>query len=551
MDQQAAGHPFETGLDRHPANFVPLSPVSFLRRAVSSFRDKIAVIDGERRFSYADLYERSVRLAAALADRRVGRLDTVAILASNVPEMIEAHFAVPMLGAVLNPLNTRLDAATIAFSLNHGRAKVLIVDREFAPLLSIARHQLDHDLLIVDIENPGLPDAPAIGELTYEALLAGTRSSFEWREPQDEWQSICLLYTSGTTGDPKGAVYSHRGAYLQALGNALMFGLSFDSVYLWTLPMFHCSGWSYPWAVVAVGGTQVCLRKVDTAMIFQFIAQHHVTHLCGAPIVLNMLAQAPAAQRVAFSQTVNVATGGAAPPSSVLRAMEELGFRVTHLYGATETYGPATSCVPQPEWNDGPPDQRYLNMARQGVAYPTVADMMVADTATMTPVPRDGTTMGELMMRGNTVMKGYLSNPASTGKTLVGDWYLSGDLAVWHPDGYVEIKDRSKDIIISGGENISTLEVEEVLSRHPAVLLAAVVAQPDPTWGETPCAFLELKPDGAGVTEADIIQFCRQSLARFKVPKRVVFGDIPKTSTGKIQKFTLRERASGRDAASG
>ena len=493
MDQQTAGHPFETGLDRHPANFVPLSPISFLRRAVSSFRDKIAVIDGERRLSYADLYERCVRLAAALADPGVGRLDTVAILASNVPEMIEAHFAVPMLGAVLNPLNTRLDAATIAFSLNHGRAKVLIVDREFAPLVSIARHQLDHDVLIVDIENPGLPDAPAIGEITYEALMAGAGPLFKWREPQDEWQSICLLYTSGTTGDPKGAVSSHRGAYLQALSNALMFGLSFDSVYFWTLPMFHCSGWSYPWAVVAVGGTQVCLRKVDTAMIFQFIAQHHVTHLCGAPIVLNMLAQAPPAQRVAFSRTVNVATGGAAPPSSVLRAMEELGFRVTHLYGATETYGPATSCVPQPEWIDGPPDQRYLNMARQGVAYPTVADMMVADITTMTPVPRDGTTMGELMMRGNTVMKGYLSNPASTAKTLVGDWYLSGDLAVWHPDGYIEIKDRSKDIIISGGENISTLEVEEVLSRHPAVLLAAVVAQPDATWGETPCAFLELK----------------------------------------------------------
>jgi fatty-acyl-CoA synthase len=550
MDQQTAGHPFETGLDRNPANFVPLSPVSFLRRAVSSFRDKIAVVDGERRFSYADLYERCVRLAAALADRGIGRLDTVAILASNVPEMIEAHFAVPMLGAVLNPLNTRLDAATIAFSLNHGRAKVLIVDREFASLVSIARHQLDHDVLIVDVDNPGLPDAPAIGEVTYETMLAGAGPLFQWKEPQDEWQSICLLYTSGTTGDPKGAVYSHRGAYLQALSNALMFGLSFDSVYLWTLPMFHCSGWSYPWAVVAVGGTQVCLRKVDTATIFQFIAEHHVTHLCGAPIVLNMLAQAPVAQRVAFSQTVNVATGGAAPPSSVLRAMEELGFRVTHLYGATETYGPATSCVPQPEWNDGPPDQRYLNMARQGVAYPTVADMMVADTATMMPVPRDGTTMGELMMRGNTVMKGYLSNPASTGKTLVGDWYLSGDLAVWHPDGYIEIKDRSKDIIISGGENISTLEVEEVLSRHPAVLLAAVVAQPDLTWGETPCAFLELKPDGVSVTEADIIQFCRESLARFKVPKRVVFGDIPKTSTGKIQKFTLREWASGRGSAS-
>jgi fatty-acyl-CoA synthase len=547
MDQnttpEAAGHPFETGLDRHPANFVPLSPVSFLRRAAASFQDKTAVIDGDRRFSYGQLYERCVRLAAGLADRGVKRLDTVSILASNVPEMIEAHFAVPMLGAVLNPLNTRLDAATIAFSLNHGRAKVLIVDREFAALVRTARGLLDHDVLVVDIQNPGLPDAAGVGDITYETLLATGDPMFAWREPDDEWQSICLLYTSGTTGDPKGVVYSHRGAYLQALSNALMFGLNFDSVYLWTLPMFHCSGWSYPWAVVAAGGTQVCLRKVETAMIFQLVARHRVSHLCGAPIVLNMLAQAPAAQRAAFSQTVNCATGGAAPPSSVLRAMEEIGFRVTHLYGATESYGPALSCVPQPEWHDLTPEQRYANMARQGVAYPTVAGLMVANPETMTPVPRDGTTMGELMMRGNTVMKGYLANPVSTGKTLVGDWYLSGDLAVWHPDGYIEIKDRSKDIIISGGENISTLEVEEVLSRHPAVLLAAVVAQPDPTWGETPCAFVELKPEAAEVGEAEIIQFCRQSLARFKVPKRVVFGELPRTSTGKIQKFTLRERA--------
>jgi fatty-acyl-CoA synthase len=352
-----------------------------------------------------------------------------------------------------------------------------------------------------------------------------------------------LLYTSGTTGDPKGAVYSHRGAYLQALGNALMFGLSYDSVYLWTLPMFHCSGWSYPWAVAAVGGTQVCLRKVDPAAIFQLIARHRVTHLCGAPIVMTMLAHAPADQRVAFDHVVRCATGGAAPPSSVLRAMEELGFQVTHLYGATETYGPSTSCVFQAEWAELPPERRYANMARQGVAYPTLEGVMVADPRTMAPVPQDGETVGELMQRGNTIMKGYLKNPDATAKTLVGDWYFSGDLAVQHPDGYVEIKDRSKDIIISGGENISSLEVEEVLSQHPAVLIAAVVARPDPTWGETPCAFIELKPGAGTVSEAEIIGFCRQHMARFKVPKTVVFGPLPKTSTGKIQKFTLRDHA--------
>lgn len=533
-----ARHPFEAGLDRRGANYIPLTPASLIQRAAASFGARIAVIDGDRRLTYADLYARCRRLASALGGRGIQRLDTVAILASNIPEMVEAHFAIPMLGAVLNPLNTRLDAATIAFSLRHGGARVLIVEASHGPLAARAVAEMTEPPLIVEIGDSGVA-----GAVPYETMLREGDPAYAWKGPEDEWQSLCLLYTSGTTGDPKGAVYSHRGAYLQALGNAVTFGLSDDSVYLWTLPMFHCSGWSYPWACVAAGATQVCLRKVEPAEIFRLIAEHRVTHLCGAPIVLSMIAHAPVHERQAFTQTVRCAVGGAAPSSTIIRTMEGLGFRVTHLYGATESYGPATACLAQPDWSDLSETGRYERMARQGVPLATLDSVMVADLETGEPVPQDGGRIGEIRLRGNTIMKGYLGNPDATARTLADGWYATGDLGVWHPDGSVEIKDRAKDIIISGGENISSLEVEEVLLRHPAVMLAAVVARPDATWGETPCAFLEAKPGVAQPEAEEVIAFCKDRMARFKVPKTVVFGPLPKTSTGKIQKFVLREQA--------
>jgi fatty-acyl-CoA synthase len=531
-------------LARNTANHVPLTPVSFLEHSALAWPTRVAVRHGAQSFTYAHFEQRCRRLASALQRAGVGRGDTVAIVAPNVPAMLEAHYAVPALGAVLNALNYRLDANTIAFCLDHGGAKVVLVDAEFAPLVRDALAQCAGRPLVVDLDDAEGPREARlrIGSATYEDLLADGDPAFDWPGPRDEWDSLSLLYTSGTTGDPKGVLYHHRGAYLNALGNALAFRLTPSSVYLWTLPMFHCNGWTYTWAVTAAGGTHVCLRRVDPAPVYDAIARHRVTHLCGAPIVLNLLVHAPAEARQPFDHVVEVATGGAAPPSAIIAGMEALGFRVTHLYGLTETYGPATFCAWQEEWSALPLSERALMMARQGVAMPTLASLMVGDVDSGAPVPRDGTTLGEVMVRGNTVMKGYLGNAAATDKAFAGGWFHTGDLAVWHPDHAIEVKDRAKDIIISGGENISSLEVEECLYRHPAVMEAAVVARPDPKWGETPCAFVALKP-GADATADELVAWCRSHIARFKVPRTIVFGPLPRTSTGKIQKFVLRETA--------
>jgi fatty-acyl-CoA synthase len=533
----------EAGLERNAANYAPLTPVAFLRRSADVYPHKTAVIHGEREYSYREFHERCRRLASVLAARGVKRGDTVAIMAPNIPALLECHYAVPGIGAVLNALNYRLDARSIAFCLEHGEAKVLITDREFSQVVGDALAQVKRDIFVVDIDDALGPGGPSRGSIDYESWIGQGDPNFDLVDPPDEWDSLALLYTSGTTGNPKGVVYHHRGAYLNALGNALTFGLTPRSVYLWTLPMFHCSGWTYTWAVTAAGATHVCLRKVDPALIFPAIAKHRVTHLCGAPIVLNLLVHAPDAVKRRFDHAIEVATGGAAPPSAIIEAMEGMGFRVTHLYGLTESYGPATFCAWQEEWDGLDLTARAQLMARQGVRYPTLAGMQVGDPQTSAPVPRDGQTLGEVMLRGNTIMKGYLKNEPATKDAFREGWFHTGDLAVWHPDGYIEVKDRSKDIIISGGENISSLEVEECLYRHPQVMEAAVVSRPDVKWGETPCAFVTLKPGAEPVSAEDIVAWCREYLAGFKVPKTVVFGPLPKTSTGKIQKFLLRERA--------
>jgi fatty-acyl-CoA synthase len=528
-------------LAKNAANFAALTPLSFLARAAAVYPDKLAVIDVERRFTWREFDQRCRRFASALVRRGVGVGDTVAVLAPNVPALLEAHYAVPMAGAVLNALNYRLDAASIAFILEHGQAKLLVADREFAAVVKDVLARLGRVLPVVEIAD-GLGEMQ-FADLEYEDFLAMGDPGFTASPPAGEWAPIALNYTSGTTGNPKGVVYHHRGAFLNAMGNAILFGLGPQSVYLWTLPMFHCNGWTYTWGVTAVAGTHVCLRRVDPALIFAAITEHKVTHLSGAPIVLNMLVHAPDSVKRKFDHVVEASTGGAAPPSPVIEAMERMGFRVTHLYGLTESYGPTTICAWQEEWDGLPLAERSAKMARQGVQTITLDRQRVVDPATTRDVPADGATIGEVVVRSNTLMKGYLLNPAASEEAFAHGWFHTGDLAVMHPDGYVEVKDRSKDIIISGGENISSIEVEEVLYRHPQIMEAAVVAKSDDKWGETPCAFVTLKPDAEAVSAADIIAFCRANLAHFKVPRTVVFGPLPKTSTGKIQKYALREQA--------
>jgi fatty-acyl-CoA synthase len=531
--------PFAKDLDKNPANHVALTPLSFIERSAHVYPDHLAVAHGSERYTWRETYARCRRLASALAQRGIGKGDTVAVMLPNIPAMYEAHFGVPMCGAVLNALNTRLDAEAIDFMLKHGEAKLLITDREFSRVIE----KLSLNITIIDVDDPEYSgEGKRLGEADYESFLKTGDPQYAWKWPDDEWDAIALNYTSGTTGDPKGVVYHHRGAYLNALCNLVTWSMPQHAVYLWTLPMFHCNGWTFPWSIAANAGTNVCLRKVDAAAIFQLIREHRVTHYCGAPIVHSTLINAPEALKKGIGHKVHAMVAAAAPPAAMIEGMERMGFDITHVYGLTEVYGPATVCAKHEEWSSLEIGERARLNGRQGVRYLMEEGLAVMDPQTMTPVPADGETMGEIMFRGNITMKGYLKNPNATRAAFAGGWFHSGDLAVTQPDGYVKIKDRSKDIIISGGENISSLEVEDVLYRHPAVLAAAVVAKPDERWGEAPCAFVELKPN-TKISESEIIEFCRAHLAKFKAPRAVVFGELPKTSTGKIQKFLLRERA--------
>ncbi len=548
MDTRDAPDPgrrsiYDIDLDRNPANYAPLSPLSLIDRAAAVYPDHPSIIHETRRFTWRETYARCRRLADALARKGIGVGDTVAVMASNTPEMYEASFAVAMTGGVINTLNVRLDAEAIAFCLEHGEAKILLTDTEFAPTIEGALGKLEHRPFVVDIDDPAFPGGKRVGDVEYEAFIADGDPNFCWQLPDDEWRAISLNYTSGTTGNPKGVVYHHRGAYLNALSNIVGWNMGHHPVYLWTLPMFHCNGWCFPWTLAAVAGTSVCLRRVNAATIYGAIADHGVTHFCGAPIVLGFVINATEKERRPFDHVVNVMTAAAPPPAATLERMERMGFRVTHVYGLTETYGPAVMCAWHPEWNDLPIEEQARIKSRQGVRYHALEGLAVMDPETMTPVPADGETMGEVMFKGNIVMKGYLKNAKASREAFAGGWFHSGDLGVMHPDGYLQIKDRSKDIIISGGENISSIEVESVLAAHPAVVLAAVVAKPDEKWGETPCAFVELKEGVPAPGTDEIIAFCRERLAGFKCPRHVVFGPLPKTSTGKIQKFKLRDLA--------
>jgi len=536
-------NPYDVGLDRTPANHQPLTPLGFLERAAATFPDHTAIVHGELRRSYADFYARSRSLASALANQGIGRGDTVSVLLANTPAMLECHYGVPMCGAVLHSINTRLDAAIIAFQLDHAMAKVVIVDREFAPLLTEALSLAKATPQIIQYDDPEFTGPGAIaGADDFEAFLASGDPDYAWLMPLDEWDAISINYTSGTTGDPKGVVSHHRGAYLLAQGNALTTSMAKHSVYLWTLPMFHCNGWCFPWTLSAIIGTHVCLRQVRSAPIWRALAEEGVTHLCGAPIVMSLIESAPKDEKRSLDRRVQFFTAAAPPPESLLLSMDAAGFDVTHLYGLTETYGPSVVNEWHGDWSTLPPEEQARLKARQGVRYLPLEALDVLDPDTMLPVPRDGTTMGEVMFRGNVVMKGYFRNPEATQKALAGGWFHSGDLGVVHPDGYIQLKDRSKDIIISGGENISSIEVEEALYRHPAVAVAAVVAMPHEKWGETPCAFVELNA-GQQTDEDSLRIWCRDHLAPYKVPGKIVFASIPRTSTGKIQKFVLRERA--------
>ena len=542
MVDQSSKDKYEHGLGKNTANFTALTPLSFIERTARVFPEHTAVVHGDTKRSWIETYQRCIKLASALNRRGIKKGDTVAIMLPNVPAALEAHFGVPMCGAVLNALNIRLDAKTIAFILDHGEAEALLTDKEFSPIIKKALSLCKNKPLVVDVDDALVPDGEFLGEIEYENLLAEGSANYDWQYPENEWDAISLNYTSGTTGNPKGVVYHHRGAALNSIGNITAWDMRQRPKYLWTLPMFHCNGWCFPWTVTALAGTHICLRRTEPTPIYQSITDHKIDHMCGAPIVMGMLVNAASNEQKNLPHTVKILTAGAAPPSAILEQIETLGFDVTHAYGLTECYGPGVVSEWHPEWDELPTTEKSAKKARQGVPYLVMQDLTVMDPETMQKTPADSSTMGEVFMRGNNLMKGYLKNETATEKAFLGGWFHTGDLGVMHPDGYIELKDRSKDIIISGGENISTIEVEGVLYQHPAVAEAAVVAKPDEKWGETPCAFVALKEE-AESSEEELIQFCRDNLAHFKCPKKIVFTELPKTSTGKIQKFILREQA--------